>query len=140
MATERAKCHTDHQSGTPVTVVMNSFIALSKINTRDASPTVRSSFLERDVYCRQLSFFGYPPMCRSRACNRTSWMPQLDHDIWLQSFALLSLKSSFMPYKRQKFVTRPLKSGRFDFGAGYSGQARRAVQSPVGAREDWCHG
>jgi hypothetical protein len=40
---------------------MNSFIALSKyINTRDASPTVRSSFLERDVYCRPLVFFWLP--------------------------------------------------------------------------------
>jgi len=41
---------------------MNSFVALSKyINTRDASPTVlRTEFLERDVYYRQLVFFWLP--------------------------------------------------------------------------------
>jgi len=52
----------DQHSGTTVAVRMNSFIALSKyINTRDASPTVlRTEFLERDVYYRQLVFFWLP--------------------------------------------------------------------------------
>jgi hypothetical protein len=74
MAAERLNCHTDQHSGTTVTLKMNSFIALSKYtNTRDASPlSSELSFSKGMSIADSSSFPGYPSICRSRACNRTS--------------------------------------------------------------------